>query len=99
MSETLQVECPDCQVILIVDRKTGKVLETRRPIVADSTGDRFEDARQKVLNAQDRAEQKFEEAKEKRKSRMAELDKLFAEKKEELKDQPIEKPRGMYDDD
>ena len=77
----------------------GKVVEVRRAIVEDSTGDRFEDARKKVLGLKDRAEQKFEEAKEKRKTRMAELDKLFENKAAELKNKPIEKPRGVFDDD
>lgn len=96
--ETLKVECPDCHTVLIVDRKTGKVLETRKPIVADSTGDRFEDARRKVLDRQQVAEQKFQEASDKRKTRMADLDKFFEEKKGELKDQKIERPDDIFND-
>lgn len=97
--ETLQVTCPDCKNILIVNRKTGEVLEVRRPIAAESTGDRFEDARQKVLGAKERAEQKFQEAKQKEKERMSRLEALFKEKHEELKDQPIEKPDNPFDRD
>ncbi|MDX2175091.1 MAG: hypothetical protein SF028_01335 [Candidatus Sumerlaeia bacterium] len=97
--ETLQVKCPDCDAVLIVDRKSGKVLEVRRPIVENPSGDRFEDAHQRVLGSKDRAEQKFEEAKAKQKTRMSELDKLFKARAEELKDQPIERPDGLFDRD
>ncbi len=97
--ETLEVKCPDCPNVLIVDRKTGKVLEVRRPIADNPSGDRFEDARRKVLGTHERAEQKFAEAKDKRKGRMAELEKLFDSRRKELKDQPIEKPEGLFDND
>lgn len=97
--ETLEVKCPDCNQVLIVDKRNGKVLEVRRPIAEKSSGDRFEDARAKVLNTKDRADQKFAEARDKQKGRMAELDKLFDSRKKELKDQPIEKPEGIFDDD
>lgn len=99
--ETIEVRCPDCPNILIVDRKSGKVLEVRRPIAESGggSGDRFEDARQKVLGIKDRAEQKFDEAKERRKSRLEEIDKLFSAKTKELKDQKIERPEGHFDND
>lgn len=97
--ETLKVTCPDCGVILIVDRKTGEVLETRRPIIENSTGNRFEDARQKVMQSKTRAEQLFEEAKRKEKEKMSRLESLFQEKKAELKDKPIERPDRPIDRD
>jgi hypothetical protein len=95
--ETLQVKCPDCANILIVDRKTGEVLEVRRPILAESTGDRFEDARKKVLDSKSRAEQLFQDAKRKESEKMARLDALFKDKAAELKDKPIERPDRPID--
>ncbi|MBI1291707.1 hypothetical protein GC173_10755 [bacterium] len=97
--DTLTVKCPDCKTILIVDRKTGEVLEVRKPILEDGTGDRFEDARRKVLDSQGRAEKLFQEAREKEKGKMARLEALFNEKKEELKDQPITRPDRPNDFD
>lgn len=97
--DTLQVKCPDCDAVLIVDKRSGKVLEVRRPIVDASSGDRFEDARRKVLGSRERTEQKVEEVKEKRRTRLDELDKLFKARTEELKDQPVERPDGLFDRD
>lgn len=97
--DELEVKCPECQTILIVDRKTGKVLETRKPLVDDPSGDRFEDARARVLGQGDRAQKLFEEAKQKEKDKFARLDAFFKEKKEELKDQPIERPDNPFDRD
>lgn len=100
MSKTpLEVTCPDCQTILIVDPKSGKVLETRRPLVDDPSGDRFEDARKRVLNQSERAEKLFEEARNKEKDKFARLDAFFKEKKDEYKDQPVEKPENPFDRD
>ncbi len=99
MSNLLAVKCPDCKLILMVDPKTGEVIEVQRKIIDDTTGDRFEDARQKVKSAHERAEQKFADAKKKESERFAKLDALFNEKKEELKDQPLERPDRPFDRD
>ncbi len=99
MSEPLSVVCPGCKVTLIVDRKSGKVLETRKPLVEESSGDRFEDARRRVLESKERAEKAFEKAREKEKEKLSKLDKLFEEKREELKDKPIERPDRPFDFD
>lgn len=97
--ETLNVKCPDCNTILVVDRKTGEVLEVRKPILENSTGDRFEDARLKVKDSTARAERLFEEARQKEKDKMARLNALFDEKKAELKDKPITRPDRPIDQD
>lgn len=99
MNETLNVTCPGCKTILVVDRKTGAIIEVRKPILDESTGDRFEDARQKVLSAQDRTEKLFQDAKKKEKEKFSRLEQLFKEKHEELKDQPIERPDRPFDRD
>lgn len=97
--ETLEVKCPECNTILIVNRKTGAVIETRKPLIDDSTGDRFEDARQRVLSQKDRVEKAFQSAKQREKEKFARLDAFFKEKKDEYKDQPIEKPDNPFDRD
>jgi uncharacterized Zn finger protein (UPF0148 family) len=94
--DILEVTCPDCRTVLVVDRKTGKVLEVKRPIGEASTGDRFEDARAKVLGTKARAESKFDEVKERSRRRLDELDKLFKDRKDELKDRPVEKPDSPF---
>jgi uncharacterized Zn finger protein (UPF0148 family) len=95
--DTLLVNCPDCKSVLVVDRKTGEVIEVRKPLVEESSGDRFEDARRRVLDTKARAEKAFEEAKKREEGKLERLEALFREKKEELKDTPIERPDRPFD--
>lgn len=97
--ETLTVTCPECDSVLIVDRNSGEVLEVRKPLVEESTGDRFEDARKRVLEVNERAEKAFKAAQEREKEKLDRLAALFDEKKEELKDKPIERPDRPFDYD
>lgn len=99
MDDTLTIKCPGCETVLVVLRKTGEIIEVRKPIGDAATGDRFEDARQKVLSQSDRAEKLFEEARRKEKEKHARLEALFREKRDELKDQPIERPDRPIDRD
>ena len=54
MDKELKITCPDCGVILVVDRISGKVIEARKPIGEQSTGDRFTDAFTKVKKDKER---------------------------------------------
>ncbi len=99
--ETLEVKCPGCKMILIVDKKSGKVVEKRKPLVeeGESTGDRFEDARKLVKTADKRIEEKVEAAKKAQKEKLSKLDALFSKRKQEIEEsgEPIEKPDNPYD--
>jgi len=86
MTETMKITCPECHSILVVDKKTGKVLEVRKPILDETTGDRFQDAFEKVKKSQAIAEEKFRAAREKEKDKMKKLDALFTEKLKEVKE-------------
>ena len=95
----IQIACPECQSILIVRRRDGKLVETRKPILKDSTGDRFEDARLKVKGLKDEVERKVEEAKARERGKMDRLNALFEEglKKQREEGGPIEKPKREVD--
>lgn len=99
--ETLEVKCPGCSTILIVDKKTGQVIEQRKALIKDSTGDRFEDARLKVERSAADREAKAEAAKKAQNEKLSRLDALFQSKKKEIEEsgQPIERPRGAFDDE
>ncbi len=97
--DIFEVKCPGCDSILVIDPKKKKVIETKKPITDDSSGDRFEDARKKVLSSTEAAEAKFKEAQQKEKDKYAKMDALFNEKKDELKDKPIERPDRPFDFD
>ena len=95
---TIQVTCPECQTILIVRRRDGKILERRKPIIEDSTGDRFEDAFRKVKRSGGEIERKVEEARERERTKMDRLDALFKEGLERAeKEGPIKKPTSDMD--
>lgn len=98
--ETFEITCPGCKTILIVDRRTGKIVEKRKPIVEDSTGDRFEDARLRVKGAGSRIEEKVEAAKKAEKEKLAKLEALFKDRQKEIeeKGEPIEKPDDIFND-
>jgi hypothetical protein len=86
MDDVVKVTCPCCQTILVVDRHKGEVLEQRRPIVEESSGDRFEDAFTKVRKAKDVAEEKFEQAKLRERDKKARLEELFNKELKRVKD-------------
>jgi len=77
MEDTHEVKCPCCQTILIVDRRSGKILDERRPILEQSTGDRYEDALKKVKERGSVAEEKFRKFQAEKGSKMSKLDALF----------------------
>lgn len=94
----LEITCPECKTILIVNKRTGKVVEVRKPILEDSTGDRFEDAFQKVKRSKSDLEKKFAEARERERTKMDRLDALFKEGLEQAKKEgPITKPKRDFD--
>jgi hypothetical protein len=96
--ETIIVTCPCCRTILIVERRSGKVVEQRKPIVEESTGDRFEDAFLKVKKQKERLEEKFLEARKKESEKKEKLEKIFKESLERAKEEgPPEKPQRPID--
>lgn len=86
MSQPWQVTCPCCDTILIVDRVSGKILEERKPILEKSTGDRYEDALQKVRQRPGQAEEKFSRFKDEQDAKKARLNALFDDKLKELQE-------------
>lgn len=97
--ETIKVSCPECKSILVINRKTGEVVELRKPILEDSTGDRFKDAFEKVKKSQEIVEEKFRAAQLKEKNKFQKLDALFKEKMKEVKEKGEEDlpPERPYD--
>ena len=97
--EFFEIHCPECQSVLIVRRRDGKLLETRKPILKESTGDRFEDARLKVKGMKDEVERKVEEAKQREKTKMDRLNALFEDglKKQREEGGPVKRPEREVD--
>ena len=98
MDEFIQITCPCCKTILIIERRMGKIVEERRPILEQSTGDRYQDALKKVKERTSLAEEKFRKAKEAEKAKKEKLEKLFQEKLKDAKDSGEEiRPFNPYD--
>jgi hypothetical protein len=77
MEENIKVSCPECDCILIIRRRDGEILEVRKPIVEESSGDRFEDAFQKVKGRGKEVDNKVSELKRKEAERLKGADDFF----------------------
>lgn len=86
MNDTVNVTCTCCNTILVVEKKTGQVLEERKPIIEETTGDRYEDALKKVRGRAGEAEEKFARFKTDQDARKARLNALFDERVKEIQD-------------
>ncbi len=73
----LKIECPTCKTILIVERSNGKVIEVRKPLVENPSGDRFNDAFEKLKNSKKEIEDKFNASLKNVKSPKRSLDDLL----------------------
>lgn len=86
MSDTWQIPCPCCDTILIVERKSGKILEERKPILEQSSGDRYEDALKKVRQRPGQAEEKYSRFQSEQDAKKARLNALFDDRLKEIND-------------
>jgi len=96
MEENIKITCPCCDTILIVCRRDGKILEVRKPIIEESTGDRFEDAFKKVKGRAQEVEGKVANAKKREAERLDGADDFFKQALERAK-QSDEKPVNPMD--
>ena len=96
----IEIKCPCCQTILVIDRIDGKVIEERKPVLQQSTGDRFKDALIKSKNQKSETEKKFKEAAEANKTRSESLESMFQKSlKEVSKSDDKSKPISPFDFD
>ena len=72
-----EIKCPCCNTILVIDRIDGKVIEERRPILEQSSGDRFKDALIKSKQQKVTIEKKFKESEKAHKKRSESLQNIF----------------------
>ena len=77
MEENIKITCPCCDSILIIRRRDGALLETREPIVEESSGDRFEDAFAKVKSRSKVVDDKVSSLKKKEAERLKGADDFF----------------------
>lgn len=100
MDDFYQVKCPCCNTILVIERRTGKVVEERRPILDQSTGDRYQDALKKVRERGAVAEEKYKKFQAERSTKQAKLDSLFKDTMKKVVDSGEDiKPVNPFDMD
>ena len=93
-----EITCPDCQSILIVRRRDGRVVETRKPILKESTGDRFDDAMLKVKQSGGEIERKVEAARARERGKKERLEALFKDGLKRAEEEgPITRPQREID--
>ena len=97
MQEHFKVTCACCDSVLVIRRRDGKLLETRQPIVEESTGDRFEDAFLKVKKSSEVVDAKVAEAKRRVAERLKGADDFFKQALERAKEAGDEKPINPMD--
>ncbi|HJP17998.1 MAG TPA: hypothetical protein QF468_05025 [Nitrospinota bacterium] len=95
-----EIQCPCCNTILVIDRKDGKVVEERRPILEQSTGDRFKDALIKSKQQKVTIEKKFKNSENDHKKRSESLQNIFDESLKKIKESDDKsKPLTPFDYD
>ncbi|MCA9000279.1 MAG: hypothetical protein KDB61_00050 [Planctomycetes bacterium] len=89
-SKEIEVRCPCCESVLVVDVLTAKVLKHAPKEKLDATGKvvldegRWDSARSKVAGRGQRGGDAFDQALGKEKSRESDLDDLFKKAKEKV---------------
>lgn len=98
MEENIKVTCPGCKTVLIIRRRDGKILETREPLLKESTGDRFEDAFKKVKSREKEVGSKVENIRRKEQEKLKTADDFFKQALERAR-QSEDKPDNPLDYD
>lgn len=95
-----EIICPCCNTILIIDRLEEKVIEERRPIIEQTTGDRFKDAVIKSKQQKVEVEKKFKESAEAQKNKRQSLQDIFKKSLKKVKESgDTSKPKTPFDFD
>ena len=81
-----EIKCPCCDTILVIERINGKIVEVKKPIIEQSTGDRFKDALIKTKQHKVTVEKKFKESEEAHKKRSESLENIFNKSLKKVKE-------------
>jgi hypothetical protein len=98
MSETFQVQCPDCGSVLTIDPATRAVLR-HEPAASGQKLGSLEDAAREVVRRRERAEDIFAATVEREKNKSEILDRTFREALDRAQKDTSGRPRSPLDDD
>jgi hypothetical protein len=95
LKSELEVTCPCCQAILIVDTNLGRVVSHREPDRGNKP--ELSDAQRILAREAERRESIFQQSVDAEKGRGDALSKRFEEALRQAKDEPITKPTRDFD--
>jgi len=95
LKSELEVTCPCCQAVLVVDTNLGRVVEHRERPNPDRP--ELSDAQRILADAEARRNALFEQSVQEHKTRGDALSKRFEEALKEAKKEPISKPLRGFD--
>ena len=99
MERDIKLDCPCCGAILFVDRISGEITETRKPLVEKTTGDRLEDAFLKSREDQKKRDLIFKNMMEDQEKKKKLSEELFSTSLKEAKKEGPKKPGSIFDAD
>jgi hypothetical protein len=95
LKSELEVTCPCCQAVLVIDTNLGRVIEHRDP--PNPNRPELSDAQRILAEAEARRNALFEQSVQEHKTRGDALSKRFEEALKEAKKEPISKPLRGFD--
>ncbi len=97
VDKDIVVTCACCDSVLIIDRVSGKLVECRKPLVEESSGDRLVDAFKKSKQDRDTRNAIFDNMSDLADNKKKVAEELFKASLEEAKKDPEDKPQSIYD--
>ena len=95
LKSELEVVCPCCQTILVVDLNLGRVVSHHEPERGDKP--KLDEAHRILAEAKARRDALFEQSVESERTRGDALSKRFEEALKQAKDEPVSKPQRDFD--
>jgi hypothetical protein len=95
LKSEIEVTCPCCSAVLVVDTNLGRVIEHREP--PNPNRPELSDAQRILAEAEARRNAMFEQSVQDHKNRGDALSKRFEEALKEAKKEPITKPLRGFD--
>jgi hypothetical protein len=95
LKSELEVSCPCCQAILLVDTNLGRVVSHREPDRGNKP--ELSDAQRILANEAARREAIFQQSVDSEKTRGDSLSKRFDEALRQAKEEPVTKPMRDFD--
>jgi len=96
---TFKLTCPCCDTILVVNKVTGEILEYRKPLVENPSGDRFADALRAQKDHSEKLNSLFDESISGLKEKDTERQNLFEESLKKTREEGIDDYKPIRDID